>query len=540
MDSTLNREAGLARFRSGEFDLAVIGGGINGAAIARDAAMRGLRVALVERADFAGATSSRSSKLVHGGLRYLPQGQLKLVYEALRERERLCNLTAPHLVRPVRFLFPAYRGLGMGRFTMAIGLSLYDILAWTPRARRHRSISAARVLELEPALSAAALAGGSTYYDAATDDARITFENVLDAGLHGAAIANYAAIEEFSRIGGKLAAAGVRDLIGGATFELRAKTFVNAAGPWVDEIRKLDDPSVRPCVRLSKGVHLVFPRAAMPVREWVVLAVDAGRIVFIMPHDRYVLVGTTDTDYSDDPGAVAVAEADVSYLLGVLAMRLPAIKLRASDIAAGFAGLRALVTAGGESSAPSAVPREEVILRAASGLITVAGGKLTTHREIAERVTDLAMSEIGRPKGVCPTKETPLPGARTTDDASDSRALAELPEEPSQILIARHGTRASAIAGIAVERPELAAPLAPGCLAIGAEAAYSARNEMALSLEDFLIRRTSMSWRCPAEAIAAAPAAARIMGAELGWNAERQRAETEQFTRGQTARRAAS
>jgi len=197
LGSTLNRETSLARFRDEEFDLAVIGAGINGAAAARDAAMRGLKVALIERGDFASATSSRSSKLIHGGFRYLPQGQFRLVYTALRERERLRRVTAPHLVRPIQFLFPVYRGRGFNRFTMSIGLTLYDLFARTPWAEWHSSLNSARVRETEPALSREGLRGGATYFDAWADDARITFENVLDADLHGAAVANYASVEGF-------------------------------------------------------------------------------------------------------------------------------------------------------------------------------------------------------------------------------------------------------------------------------------------------------------------------------------------------------
>ncbi|MGH7815573.1 MAG: FAD-dependent oxidoreductase [Candidatus Binataceae bacterium] len=544
MSRILNREAGLARLRAEEFDLAVIGGGINGAAIARDAAMRGLAVALIERGDFAGATSSRSSKLIHGGLRYLPQFQFKLVRSALRERERLRRLTAPHLVRPARFLFPIYRGRGAGRLAMAIGLSLYDIFARTPRAERHHSLSAAAALALEPALASAGLTGGATYYDAWADDARVTFENILDADLHGAAIANYAGVEGFVRAGGRIAAAGVRDSIGGGTFELRAKVFVNAAGPWIDEIRRMDDPGARPSVRLTKGVHLVFPRAAMPVREWLVLGAAGGRIVFAMPHERYVLAGTTDTDYAGDPAAVAAEPADVGYLLQVLAESLPGIKLKPEQVATSFAGLRALIRTDNGANAPSSVPREEVIVESASGLIAIAGGKLTTHREIAERVAGLVLARLGRPAGRCPTLDTPLPGARPPEidgqRADDEAVMASLPEESRAILIARHGTRAAIVARVAAERPELANPLAPGCGAIGAEAAYAARAEMAQSLEDFIVRRASISWRWPGEAIAAAPIAAKIMAAELGWDAARERDEVERFTRGQIARRAAT
>ena len=545
MASTLNRAASLARFRDDEFDLAIIGGGINGAAVARDAAMRGLKVALVERGDFASATSSRSSKLIHGGFRYLPQGQFKLVYTALRERERLRRMTAPHLVHPIQFLFPSYRGRGFNRFTMSLGLALYDLFARTPWAEWHSNLNAARVRETEPALSREGLTGGAMYFDAWGDDARITFENVLDADLHGAAVANYAVVEAFVRSGDKISAARVRDLIGGGSCDLRAKKFVNATGPWVDEIRLLDDSAAKPCVRLTKGVHLVFARTTLPVRQALVLGDEQGRIVFVMPHDRYVLVGTTDTDFSGDKAEVAADRGDIEYLLGVMAESLPGIKLTCADVASSFAGLRALVTAGEGSESPSQVPREEVILESSSGLITVAGGKLTTHREIAEKLIDRVMKELGRPAGKCPTLATALPGARPLgreEGARDAASIGRIGRDSigydaSEILKARYGTRAPIVARTAAERPELATPLARGCPAIGAEVVHAVRNEMAHSIDDFLIRRTSLTWRYPLEAEAAAPAVARIMAAELGWDTSRTEQELSSFKHEQARRR---
>jgi glycerol-3-phosphate dehydrogenase len=536
---TLNREKSLARFRDEEFDLAVIGAGINGAAVARDASMRGLRVALIERGDFAGATSSRSSKLIHGGFRYLPQGQLKLVYEALRERERLRHRTAPHLVHPIQFLFPIYRRRGFNRFTMSMGLTLYDLFARMPFKEWHSSLNPAEVRETEPALSRDGLTGGAMYFDAWADDARVTFENVLDADLHGAAVANYAEVESFGASDGKLASASVRDLIGGGSYEVRAKEFLNAAGPWVDDIRRLDDPTAQPCVRLTKGVHLVFARTILPVRESLVLADERGRIVFVMPHDRYVLVGTTDTDFTGDPASVRTEIGDVEYLIAVLAESLPGIKLTNADVATSFAGLRALVREK-DGAAPSSVPREEVIIESTSGLITVAGGKFTTHREIAQKLVDLVMKRMGRPAGICPTLTTPFPGARPLEKGEESGGAAvmrTIPGTAAEILKARYGTRAPIVARIASRRPELAQPLSRGCPAVGAEVVNAVVNEMAHSVGDFLIRRTSLSWRAPVEAEAAAAAVARIMAAELGWDRAREDAEVASFTHEQQSRR---
>ncbi len=501
--------------------------------------MRGLAVAMVEARDFASETSSRSSKLIHGGFRYLPQLQFRLVRSALRERELLRRHTAPHLVRPIRFLFPIYRGRGFSPFTMAAGLLLYDFFARIPRSERHRSISAEQMVGLEPMLSREGLAGGALYYDAWADDARITLENVLDAALHGAAVANYASMEEFcaARDGGA-GAALVRDRLAGRTFEVRARIFVNAAGPWVDDVRRMEDKDAASSVRLTKGVHLVFPLERLPVRESLVLGDDGGRIVFIMPHGQYVLVGTTDTDFEGDRAAVSAESADVQYLLNVVGEDLPGAKLRAEDIASSFAGLRALVVAD-SGRAPSSVSREEVVLESGSGMLTVAGGKLTTHREIAEKVVNRAMAKLGRARAKCPTAVTPLPGARPVAKpcADAESVLLGLAPQTREILDSRYGSRALFVAGIIAERPDMAGALAPGCPAIGAEVVYAVRREMAHSLADFMVRRTSLVWRAPAEAEAAAPRAAAIMARELGWDDARERSEVEAFVIDMSRRR---
>jgi glycerol-3-phosphate dehydrogenase len=528
-EQPFDRERSLARFRDEEFDVAVIGGGINGAAIARDAAMRGFRVALVERGDFAGGTSSRSSKLIHGGFRYLPQGRLRLVHAALRERERLRRRTAPHLVHPVKFLFPVYKRRGYGRFTMAAGLWLYDLFARAPRAEWHQSLNAARVREMEPALARDGLRGGAVYFDAWGDDARLTLENVLDASLHGAAVANYVALEGFVKSNGRIRSGALRDTVSGQSMEVRARRFVNAAGPWVDEVRRMDDANAQPSIRLTKGVHLVFSRTALPVHDWLVLAHDEGRIVFVMPHGRYVVVGTTDTDYDADTELVSTGEADLSYLLGVLGESLPGIKLGREDVCSSFAGLRSLVLDNERSRTPSGVSREEVILESASGLLTIAGGKLTTHREIAEKLVTRVAAELGSITS-CTTATMPLPGARLSATSKlDSEVLASLPRAARETLSSRYGTRAILPGRIAAEDTTLAAPIAAGCPVIAAEVIHAVRSEMTLTLADLMVRRTSGIWRWPEEAEAAAPAAAQLMAGELNWNQERCEREVAEF-----------
>jgi glycerol-3-phosphate dehydrogenase len=521
-----DRASQLDRLQCETFDVAMIGGGINGAAIARDAAMRGLRVALLDAGDFAGATSSRSSKLIHGGLRYLPQGHLRLVYQALRERERLRHVTAPHLVHKIEFLFPFYRGQSPGRLAVSTGLFLYDVFARMPREERHHGLRPAAVATLEPALKPDGLAGGATYIDGWGDDARITLENALDAAFHGAAIANYVRVEGFSRTGSQIVALAARDLESGAQFELRARTFVNAAGPWADDIRRMERPDCAPSVRLTKGVHIVIEKSRLPVRNPLVLADNAGRIIFVMPHGARVLIGTTDTDFDGARGRVAADPADIAYLLETVNGLIPAYCLRAEDVTWSFAGLRALAISGG-TGRPSAVSRDETILESPAGLLTVAGGKLTTHREIAGKVIGMIMKKLGRPAGSCPTLATPLPGARPLPDVHGG--LECLPPNVREQLVARYGTRAAIVAEIAAANPDLACPLAPDSPAISAEVIHAVRNELARSVTDFLARRTAMVWRAPRAAVASATAVARLMAVEMGWDGTRERAECAAF-----------
>ncbi|HJU29213.1 MAG TPA: glycerol-3-phosphate dehydrogenase/oxidase, partial [Candidatus Binataceae bacterium] len=359
--AALDRASQLERLQREIFDAAIIGGGINGAAVARDAAMRGLRVALLDGGDFAGATSSRSSKLIHGGLRYLPQGHLRLVRAALRERERLRHLTAPHLVKRIEFLFPFYRGQSPGRLAISAGLIFYDLFARMPRGEHHRRIGPAAVAELEPMLKAEGLVGGAIYLDGWGDDARITLENAIDSAYHGAAIANYVRVERFSRIGARIGAAAALDIETGVLFELRARVFVNAAGPWADDIRRMEQPDSAPSIRLTKGVHIVVEKSRMPVRNSLVLADDAGRIIFVMPHGDCVLIGTTDTDFDGDRAHVAADRGDISYLLETVNAAMPICDLRQQDVAWSFAGLRALAIGGGARK-PSSIAREETII----------------------------------------------------------------------------------------------------------------------------------------------------------------------------------
>jgi glycerol-3-phosphate dehydrogenase len=528
------RAATIARLSAETFDLAVIGGGINGAAIARDAALRGLRVALVDRGDFAGATSSHSSKLIHGGLRYLPQGHIRLVYHALRERERLRRQTAPHLVRPIRFLFPFYTGRRPGRWAVSMGLGLYDLFAQTARAERNRRLTSEEVRTMESALEANGLLGGAIYYDGWGDDARLTFENIVDTAMHGGAVVNYAEAEGLTHTGARLTAALVRDRESGEQVELRARCFVNAAGPWLDQIRIMDDPAALPSVRLTKGVHLVVSAARLPVKNALVLTDTNARIVFVMPHQGWTLIGTTDTDYDGDPAQVRAEAEDVHYLIDLVNRAIPAARVERRDVDHSFAGLRVL-PASDRGKAASAVAREEVVIESASGMISIGGGKLTSHRRIGEQIGSMIMTRLGRAAEPSPTRATPLPGARSlTNDMAkgvgQERTDGWIWRGRYPWLEGRYGSRTAIVAAIVRERPQLAEALVTGTPAIGAEVIFAVRYEWARTVSDFLIRRTAMAWQNPPAAIASAGAVGRIMAAELGWDQGRMRAEVAEFT----------
>jgi glycerol-3-phosphate dehydrogenase len=369
------------------------------------------------------------------------------------------------------------------------------------------------------------MAGAALYYDAYADDARVTLENVLDATFHGAVALNYVELSSFSRIDGKLGAASVIDGEGKSGFEIRARSFINAAGPWSDDIRRMDDPGCRPAVRLTKGVHLIVPAVHLSIRVPLVLTDQGGRIVFAIPFGRFVIVGTTDTDFEGDRELVGADASDETYLLEVVAGAIRGFNPSRDKVAYRFAGLRALELTGGQR--PSAVARDEVIVESPSGLITVAGGKLTTHREVAERIVDRLVRTLGKGSRRCPTRETPMPGARPFDAGIDARDV--LDPEVWQALERRYGTRAEAVARIVRENSEMARPLALDPLVIAAEAVHAVRNEFARTITDFIERRTGLVWRAPDIALKAAESAIPVMAAELNWNRARQEAEAAAF-----------
>ena len=383
-------------------DLLVIGGGIVGAGVARDAAMRGLSTALVDRADFASGTSSRSSRLLHGGLRYLAQGRLRLVREAGTEKMVLQRI-APHLTRPMPFVFPTYRGTEWKLWKLRIGVKLYD---WLSAGRNFAPSNSMRPREVEtllPGLSGEGLTGAVRYFDAVTNDARLVIDTLRSAAGHGASVVNYASFDTARRQAGSWTCR-LTDRLTGATFEVAARAIVNAAGAWADRF-----PQSRVRLRLTKGVHLVVSRARLPVPECAVMT-DGPRILFAIPWGDRTLLGTTDTDYTGDPDAVACDPADAQYILNIANRFFPSAMLKPGDVTSTWAGLRPLVA--DLSGRPSDVSRAHQIHMTEPGWIDVTGGKLTTYRLMAEQTVDQVAACLGARVSPCTTAAEPLlPGA---------------------------------------------------------------------------------------------------------------------------------
>ena len=512
------RARNIERLRREPFDVLVIGGGINGAAVARDAAMRGLRVALVEKGDFASGTSSKSSKLIHGGVRYLQQRDFRLVRVACRERDLLRRRLAPHLVQPLAFLFPVYRGDPVGFVTLGLGMWLYDLLAAFRNIQAHRMIRSKHLKRIEPQLRADGLRGAALYYDCVTDDARLTLETILAAHEEGAVVANYLELQEFVKAGGRLTGAVVADRFGNGETEIRARCVVNVTGPWADHVRRLDDPAAPPCLRLTKGAHILVPRERVGNTHAVVMRSPRDhRVLFTIPWGAHALVGTTDTDFDGSADDVRADRDDFEYLLEAANWYFPRARLVERDIVGSYAGLRPLV-ADPEATDPSAVSREEEIFEAPSGLITLGGGKLTTHRLIAMEIVDLVSLRLGIGNGAkrSPTAGKPLPGGVVTDPVTLARAFDGrdgVTLTPAQVehLVHRYGSRVSEVIALLREDASLARPVVPGMPDLLAEAVYAARAEMALRPDDILLRRTNLGLTEPADSSQVIDSVVRIL-----------------------------
>jgi glycerol-3-phosphate dehydrogenase len=533
-DPVARRREALAALATEPFDCLVIGGGINGAGIARDAAMRGLRVALVERADFASGTSSRSSKLIHGGLRYLQQGDVRLVRESLRERERLRRL-APHLVRPQDFFVPVYKRGKFGLVTLAAGLFAYDVLAGFWGVRRHRMLARSAAIAAEPALRQDGLRGAGVYCDYRTDDARLVLETALAAAAEGAVVLSYAEVTGFVKDGDHIVGARVVDRVTGTAVEIRARAVVNSTGPWVDAVAAMDAPGPRR-LRLTKGVHVVVPAERVGNRTAMVLnAVADGRVMFVIPWGKHALVGTTDTDHPGGPDVPPTVEAsDVAYLLDTVNHYFPAARLVAGDVVSAFAGLRPLIAPeDGVGVDPSDVSREEKIFTAPSGLVSLAGGKLTTYRLIAASVVDqvvarLAAAGDGRTFGRSRTGDVPLPGGRKPPDEVAAAAISADGHGLAPVVIghlaARYGSRLAEVLAVLGRDARLGEPIVPALPDRRVEVVAAVEQEWALTLEDVLRRRTRVALEDAAAGTGVVDDVAALMAERLGWTGDETRA----------------
>ncbi|MDH5195757.1 MAG: glycerol-3-phosphate dehydrogenase/oxidase [Gemmatimonadota bacterium] len=528
--SASTRAASLAELANGAVDVLVIGGGITGAGIARDAAMRGLRTALVERGDFATGTSGRSSRLVHGGLRYLEHYAFRLVHESVRERRILLRI-APHLVWPRSFLFPLYAGGRVPRWQLAAGMWLYDALASFRNVERHRWLSKRAMLRAEPRLRAEALLGGARYYDAQCDDARLTLANVRDAHRYGALVASYAEVEGFDIAAGRVRAARVVDRLTGDTLVARAQVVVNATGPWSDAVRQ-DGCRM---LQFSKGAHVVIARSRLGLAEAVtILSPVDGRVMFALPWGDLAYIGTTESPLDDAPADITADAADVVYLLRSANAVFPDARLQPDDVIATWAGVRPLVRPPNAVD-PGAVPREHVIVEA-PGLVSVLGGKLTTYRRMAADTVDRVAAALhGLDGRTLPprarTDSEPLPGGETADlDLIAAEVEREGIASPTaRRLVQRYGSEAPAVARLAAADPKLGLPIATGASAIRAELIYAVQREMALTLPDLLIRRTHVFYETPGHGLADAADLAALVAPDLGWDAARCAAEVDAY-----------
>jgi glycerol-3-phosphate dehydrogenase len=538
------RADALARLASEPFDVLVVGGGITGAGVALDAASRGLRTALVEKEDFASGTSSKSSKLIHGGLRYLQQHEYRLVYENLAERQRLLE-NAPHLVSPLPFLIPLFGRDGMVNRGVArvyrTALWLYDLTGGMRIGARHQRVSRDQALAHMPSLRADRLVAGFLYWDARTDDARLTLAVLRTAVVdHGAVAANHTEVTSLvtgsdGRVCGARAAP-----VGGEPFEIRAEVVVNAAGVWSDEVRTFDEHRNPHSIRPAKGIHITVPNEAFPCDIAAVIPVkEDHRSIFVVSWGDQVYLGTTDTQYDgplDDPGCLP---EDIDYILDA-ANAVTTRPIGRHDITGLWTGLRPLLAPVVGRHAPSErtadLSRRHTVHTSAGGVVTVTGGKLTTYRKMAEDTVDTVVALLGRHPLRCVTKDLRLRGAGHGVRVAARLGSAPIPSDPpdgatatATHLAGRYGSETPAVLALADGRPELLDPLVAGLHYLEVEALFAVREEMASTVADVLDRRTRASLRDARAAADAARRVAELIGPELGWDEERISREAEAY-----------
>ena len=503
--NTRTRRLDITLAASEQWDLLVIGGGITGAGIALDAAVHGLKVLLLEKYDFAGGTSSRSTKLIHGGLRYLKQLEFGLVRTVGLERAVLHRL-APHLVHPVDMLLPIVQGGTLSKRATALALTVYDRLAGVEKEERFRMLDATEVLRIEPLLNPTGLIGGAIYKEYRTDDARLTMSVIKTAVDHGASCFNYVKVESFHYHNGKITGAHTRDLIADTPIDFQATVIINAAGPWVDEVRGYETPPTSKYLHLTKGVHIVVSAHKLPVRKAMYFDVASDRrMIFVIPRDEIVYVGTTDTHYTGSKENVHTTYQDVQYLIDAVHAMFPEVSLQRADIIASWAGLRPLIHAEGRS--PSELSRKDEIFISAGGLISIAGGKLTGYRKMAEKAVRLAVKHLQHARHIkitsSSTRHIALHGAvqgislpKYMEQRAGEARQAGLHYAQVRYLVHTYGTDTERIIDLTFEH--LQAIGDPDLALLYAELIYGIEHEMVTGITDFFIRRTGRMYFDPA------------------------------------------
>lgn len=494
--SSLKRKQYLQNMTEKPLDLLVIGGGVTGAGIALDGVARGLNTGLVEKQDFAAGTSSRSTKLIHGGLRYLKQGDIGLVRECGRERA-IVYRNAPHIVIPEKMLLPIVQGGTFGKLPASVGIWIYDWLTNVKKEERRVMLSKEETLQQEPLLNKDILKGGALYCEYRTDDARLTIEIMKTASEHGALCANYAEVIEFIYKDDHIVGAKIKDLIDDKLHEIYAKKIVNAGGPWVDVLREKDKTSHGKRLHLTKGIQLVFPHHRFPIKQPSYFDVFDGRMIFAIPRDQSTYVGTTETDYDGILENPSVTKEDVHYLLNAVNCMFPSVNLTEKDIVSSWAGLRPLIHK--EGKPPMELSRKDEIFLSPSGLISIAGGKLTGYRKMAERVINLVMNQLSEEENLtfapCFTDQIVLSGGQlktslqhfVQEMIQEAKDL-KLDEKLIRSLVMKYGGNTIKIFQKARELYSKISD--PAIRMLFAELRYCIEEEMAATLSDFLIRRT--------------------------------------------------
>lgn len=497
--SNKNRQKIIDTFKNNEFDVVVIGGGITGAGIALDATTRGMKVALVEMQDFAAGTSSRSTKLVHGGLRYLKQFHVKQVAEVGRERAIVYE-NGPHVTTPEWMLLPFFKDGTFGKFFTSIGLTLYDRLAGVKKSERKKMLTAEQTLQKAPLVKKEGLKGGGIYVEYRTDDARLTIEVMKKAVEKGATVLNYSKVEKLVYSNGKVIGVEVIDQVTGETYKIRAKKVVNATGPWVDTIREKDNSKKGKVLQLTKGVHIVIDQSKFPLKQAVYFDTPDGRMVFAIPREGKAYVGTTDTFYDSDPINPQMTKEDLEYLLKAINFMFPDVKVSEKDVESNWAGVRPLIWEEGKD--PSEISRKDEIWESESGLMTIAGGKLTGYRKMAEKIVDLLVDkfekEYGKQFGPCVTKHTPISGGDVGGSAKFNEFINEaskigqssgLSKEEAESLASKYGSNVYRLFDIVKNNADTAKEFKLP-ITLFAELQYALTYEMVVTPVDFFLRRT--------------------------------------------------